>query len=184
MEIDVRPGRGREVVGPPGGPTVKIPSGFTITVTDHPPYDLRFVTAWDQAQRRLMLREVTFLSAGDEPVRMASIIRVAIGELTDQAMERHVLGGRGWPGVVEDHPDAEPERVDALVYLLSVALGSPKPSANVAIARGLSPASGPKRVGYARKAGLLPETSSGKPSAGLFSFDTAARRERMGHTHS
>lgn len=178
MHVAATPRRGRQAVGPPDGPTVSIPDGFTITVTDHPPYDLRFVTAWDPAERRLTLREATFLAADAEPVRMASIIRVAIGELIAGAMETAVLGERGWPGVVAGHPDDEPERVDALVYLLSVALGSPKPSANVAIARGLSPASGPKRVGYARKAGLLPETTSGRPSAGLSSFETAAKRRR------
>ena len=48
----------------------------------------------------------------------------------------------------------------------------------VAIARGLSPASGPKRVGAARKAGLLPETESGKPSAGLSTFQSAASKKR------
>ncbi len=32
------------------------------------------------------------------------------------------------------------------------------------VARGLSPASGPKRVLAARKAGLLPETKPGKPA--------------------
>jgi len=155
-----------------------VPAGFTITVTDHTPYDLRFVAAWDETERRLALREATFLAAEGDAVRMASIIRVAIGELTTQAMETAVLGERGWPGVIEDHPDDEPERVDALVYLLSVALGSQKPSANVAIARGLSPASGPKRVGLARKAGLLPETTSGKPSAGLSEFEAAANKRR------
>lgn len=178
MEIDTRPARGRETIGPPGGPTMKIPCGFTITITDHPPYDMRFVTTWDPDQRRLVLHEAAFAMADTEPVRMASIIRVAIAELTASAMETAVLGERCWTGIVTDHPDVEPERVDALVYLLSVALGSPKPSANVAIARGLSPASGAKRVGHARKAGLLPETESGRASAGLSTFHTAAQKRR------
>lgn len=180
MHFDTKASGSRKTVGPPGGPTVKVPSSFVIHVTDMEPYDLRFVTKWDDTERRLTIREATFLTSGDEPVRMAGIIRVAIGDLVDQAMEAEVLGERGWPGVVEDHPDHDQERVDALVYLLSVALGSPKPSANVAIARGLSPASGPKRVGAARKAGLLPATESGKPSAGLSSFDKAARGNRAG----
>lgn len=157
---------------------MKIPCGFTITITDHPPYDMVFVTAWDAGRRRLVLHDATFTMAGTEPVRMASIIRVAIAELTAQAMEASVLGGRGWASVVEDHPGVEPERVDALVYLLSVALGSPKPSANVAIARGLSPASGAKRVGHARKAGLLPETESGVANAGLSTFHHTAEGRR------
>lgn len=157
---------------------MSIPSGFTITVTEHDPYELRFVTAWDEAERRLTIREATFSATGGEPVRMASIIRVPIAELVGGAMESEVLGEAGWPSVVAAHPDAEPERVDALVYLLSVALGSQKPSANVAIARGLSPASGPKRVGTARKLGLLPETESGRASAGLSAFDSTARKRR------
>jgi hypothetical protein len=178
MNVDVRAARGRVEVGPPGGLTMNVPAGFTITVEDDPPYDLRFVTSWDEVERRLTVREATFSAVGAEPVRMASIIRVAVADVVGRAMEAHVLGERGWPGVVEDHPDAEPERLDALVYLLSVALGSQKPSANVAIARGLSPASGPKRVGYARKAGLLPETESGRPSAGLSRFQAAAKKRR------
>ena len=156
-----------------------VPTSFTIVVTDNPPYDLRFETAWNDNERRLTIREATFTATDDdEPVRMASIIRVAVGDIADRAMEQEVLGERGWEGVVADHPDDDPIRVDALVYLLSVALGSPKPSANVAIARGLSPASGPKRVGAARKAGLLPETESGKPSAGLGAFQAAASGKR------
>lgn len=178
MNVDVRAARGRVEVGPPGGPTMSVPRGFTITIDDDPPYDLRFVTEWDEVERRLTVREATFTAIGDEPVRMASIIRVAVAEAVGNAMEAHVLGERGWPGVVEDHPDTEPEQLDALVYLLSVALGSQKPSANVAIARGLSPASGPKRVGFARKAGLLPETESGRPAAGLSRFHATAKKRR------
>jgi len=179
MHFDVRTGRGREPVGPPGGPTVTVPTTFTITVTDDPPYDLRFQTVWNDQERRLTIREAVFTATtDDEPVRMASIIRVAVGDIAGRAMEQAVLGERGWAGVVADHPDDDPIRVDALVYLLSVALGSQRPSANVAIARGLSPASGPKRVGAARKTGLLPETESGKASAGLSAFQSAASRKR------
>ena len=55
--------------------------------------------------------------------------------------------------------------MDALIYLLAVAFQSPKPTATVALARALSPASGPKRVLAARKAGLLPDAEPGKPAA-------------------
>ena len=179
MRFEVANGPSREIVGPPGGPTVTVPGSAVITVTANPPHDLRLTLAWNERERRLTLREATFVAtADDEPVRMASIIRVAIGELIAQAMEAEVLGERGWAGVVADHPDDDHVHVDALVYLLSVAIGSPKPSANVAIARGLSPASGPKRVGSARKAGLLPETESGRPSAGLSTFQTTAKSMR------
>lgn len=178
MRVDAKPVRGRATVGPPDGPTVDIPAGFTVTIVEHPPYDLRFTTRWDDHERRHVVAESTFTATGEEPVRMASIIRIPIAELVGGAIEAAVLGEPGWPGVVADHPGVEPERVDALVYLLSVALGSPKPSANVAIARGLSPASGPKRVGTARKLGLIPETESGKASAGLSLYDATARRRR------
>lgn len=179
MRFDVEIGRGRESVGPPGGPSVTVPTSFTISVTDHPPYDLRFRTVWNDNERRLTIREATFsATTDDEAVRMASMIRVAVADIVDRAMEQEVLGERGWEGVVADHPDDDPICVDALVYLLSVALGSPKPSANVALARGLSAASGPKRVGAARKAGLLPETESGKPSAGLSTFQNVAGKKR------
>lgn len=177
MQVDVTTSRNRVDVGPPGGPVVRLPERFTITVTDSPPYDLRFVTEWDDAQRRHTIREAAFLAA-DDAVRMSSIIRVPIAETVSAAIESVVLDERGWAGLVADHDGHPPEQVDALVYLVSVAVGSAKPSANVAIARGLSPASGPKRVGAARKAGLLPETESGKASAGLGAFDRAARRRR------
>ena len=75
------------------------------------------------------------------------------------------LGGTSWTGILDKHSDHDPLAVDALIYLLAVAFHSPKPTATVALARGLSPASGPKRVLAARKAGLLPETEPGK-SAG------------------
>ena len=175
MRVDVTASRARVDVGPPGGPTVPVPERFTITVTDSPPYDLRFVTEWDATEGRHTIREATFLAAGDS-VRMSSIIRVPIAETVSAAIEARVLDERSWAGLVADHVDHPVEQVDALVYLVSVAVGSAKPSANVAIARGLSPASGPKRVGAARKSGLLPETESGRAAAGLGVFDRTARR--------
>ena len=175
MKVDITASRAKVEVGPPDGPDVALPARFTITVSEGSPYDLRFVTEWDEAERRHTIREATFLAA-DDAVRMSSIIRVPIAETVSAAIESRVLDDRGWAGVVADHPDHPAEHVDALVYLLSVAVGSAKPSANVAIARGLSPASGPKRVGAARKLGLIPEAESGKASAGLGAFDRAARR--------
>jgi hypothetical protein len=179
-------------VGPAGGPTYKIPAGFKITSTGDGPYDLKLTLEFSEEERRHTLREVTFTSTdGGEPVRMSQIMRVAIAELIERTLEEHVLGEAGWPGVVAaQDADLDQERVDALVYLLSVALGGQRPSATVAVARGLSPASGPKRVSIARKAGLIPATEPGKPSAGLGSFDKAAsgartpgrRRRRSGAT--
>lgn len=169
-------------VGPPGGPTFKIPSAFTLVATDEAPYDLRLGLEWSVEEGRLALREITFTAPdGAPPVRMAQIMRVAIAELIERTLEAEVLGDGGWPAVVASQPpDVEQERVDALVYLLSVALGGQRPSATVAVARGLSPASGPKRVATARKAGLIPETEPGKPSAGLSTYDTAARAAARG----
>ncbi|MCB0969180.1 MAG: hypothetical protein KDB37_20300 [Ilumatobacter sp.] len=175
MSVQVKASRARVDVGPPDGPTLSIPTRFTIEVTDTPPYDLTFVTEWDDDEGRHVVRSASFVG-NDDAVRMSSIIRVPIAETVSAAIESYVLDERGWSGIVADHPDESGEAVDALVYLASVAVGSPKPSANVALARGLSPASGPKRVGMARKLGLIPEAESGKPSAGLGAFDRAARR--------
>ena len=88
-----------------------VPTSFTIAVTDHRPHDLRFQTEWNDKERRLTIREATFTATNDdEPVRMASIIRVAVGEIAGRAMEEQVLGERGWEGVVADHPDDDPIR--------------------------------------------------------------------------
>jgi hypothetical protein len=177
MAYTVSPEAGQVTVGPPGGPTYTIPAGFTITTTGMGPYDLRLRLAWSEDERRHTLREATFTATDErEPVRMSKIMRVAIAELIERVLQEHVLGEQGWPGVVAAQPpDVDQEHVDALVYLLSVALGGQRPSATVAIARGLSPASGPTRVSIARKARLIPATEPGRPSAGLNSFDQTVR---------
>jgi hypothetical protein len=87
---------------------------------------------------------------------------MALRDTIQAALETEYLGGTSWRGVLDKHSDHDPLAVDALIYLLAVAFHSPKPTATVALARGLSPASGPKRVLAARKAGLLPETEPGK----------------------
>ncbi len=167
-------------VGPPGGPTFKIPAAFKIVSTGEPPYDLELSLAWSEEEGRHTLRQLTFTAPeGAEPVRMSRIMRVAIAEVIEKELQEYVLGEPGWPAVVAaQDPDTEQERVDALVYLLSVALGGQRPSATVAVARGLSPASGPKRVSIARQAGLIPATEPGKPSGGVASFDTATSKAR------
>ena len=66
--------------------------------------------------------------------------------------------------IIADHPDDDPIAVDALVYRLAYALGGQKPAATIAIARGLSPATGPKRAHHARQAGLIPPAEPGKAS--------------------
>jgi hypothetical protein len=88
---------------------------------------------------------------------MSRINQISLAEVIERCLVADVLGGPdGWPKLVAEHADADPVSVDALVYLLSHALGGQSPAATVAIARGLSQASGPKRVSNARQAGLIP----------------------------
>jgi hypothetical protein len=168
MQVSVKRSRSQVKVGPPGGPSVSIPRSVTIEVTESIPYDLTLVLEWRETERRLTLNQLTISSLEDgEPVRMANVIRVAIAELIGRTLEGEILDEFGWAGVVADHPDTDPIRVDALIYLLSVALGDRRPSATVARARGLSPATGPKRVAAARQAGLIPTTEPGRASASI-----------------
>ena len=163
MQIDVQPGRSKVSVGPPGGPTMSIPASCTIEVTDIEPYEVELKMEWIPEEGRLGTRQATYSALPQgESVRLASINKIALGDLLHRALETAFLGSGGWPDVILRHDDCEQIRVDALVYLLAVALDSPKPSATVALARGMSAASGPKRVANARKAGLIPETEPGK----------------------
>jgi hypothetical protein len=97
-------------------------------------------------------------------VRLASINKIALGEVVRRALEAEYIGSAGWDGIVDQFADHDQTTVDALVYLLAVALDSPKPSATVATARGLAPSSGPKRVSDTRKAGLISKTEPGRVS--------------------
>ncbi len=155
--------RGSVDVGPPGGPTLKIPSGFTIRATDVEPYDLELDVKWDPQHGRHTLRKLTIEARDDsDDVRMSKINQLKLREIVSTALVRELIGDGGWQQVVADHRDHDQVAVDALVYLLSHALGSQKPSATVATARGLSPATGPKRVSIARLLGLLPPAEPGK----------------------
>jgi hypothetical protein len=165
MLISVKTGRGRIAIGPPGGPTETIPSAVTVTVTDTSPYDVEARLEWSPTVGKLAVRSVCCTAVpGGEDVSPAGIARIALRETVQTALETEYLGGTGWPGLLDKHRDRDPLAVDALIYLLAVAFQSPKPTATVALARGLSPASGPKRVLAARKAGLLPDTEPGKPA--------------------
>src|SRR6476469_6991501 len=165
MRIDIPPGRGRVSVGPRGGPTETIPASVTVTITDTLPYDVEVRLEWDPAVGKLAVRKIccTAVPGGDD-VSPAGIARMALRDTIQAALESEYLGGTGWPGLLEAHQDHDALAVDALIYLLAVAFQSSKPTATVALARGLSPASGPKRVLAARKAGLLPETEPGRPA--------------------
>ena len=166
MRIDIIPGRGRISVGPPGGPTETIPASVTVTITDTFPYDVEARLEWSATVGKLAVRRVccTSLPGGDD-VSPAGMAGIALRDTIQKALETEYLGGTGWPALLDKHSDREPLAVDALIYLLAVALQSPKPTATVALARDLSAASGPKRVLAARRAGLLPETEPGR-SAG------------------
>jgi hypothetical protein len=165
MRIDITPGRGRVSVGPPGGPAETIPASVTVTITDTVPYDVEARLEWSPTVGKLAVRRVccTALPGGDD-VSPAGIARIALRDTVQTALETEYLGSTGWPGLLAKHGDHDSLSVDALIYLLAVAFQSPKPTATVALARGLSPATGPKRVLAARKAGLLPETEPGKPA--------------------
>ncbi len=165
MHIVVTPGRGRITIGPPAGPTETIPASVTVTVTDSFPYDVEARLEWSPTVGKLAVRKVccTAVPGGDD-VSPTGIARMALRDTIQVALETEYLGGTGWSGLLDKHRDRDPLAVDALIYLLALALQSPKPTATVALARGLSAASGPKRVLAARKAGLLPETEPGKPA--------------------
>ncbi len=120
---------------------------------------------WSDEKRKLTVRRATYASRdGGEPVRVADVSHMAMSEMLCPALEAAVLGDSGSRGLVERHRTESPAPVDALVYQLAVAIGSPKPSATVAFARGLSPATGPGRVA-ARREGLLPAAEPGRASA-------------------
>jgi hypothetical protein len=165
MRIEITPGRGRVIVGPPGGPTETIPASVNVTITDIFPYDVDARLEWDPSAGKLAVRKIccTALPAGDD-VSPTGIARMALRDTVRSALETEYLGGTSWRGLLDKHRDQDPLSVDALIDLLAVAFQNPKPTATVALARGLSPASGPKRVLAARKAGLLPETEPGKPA--------------------
>jgi hypothetical protein len=159
MATNVQPRAGKKItVGAPDGPHIKIPAAYTITVTGEAPYDLRLDVTWDANLGRHTLHQLTITEQPDgDYVRMSQINQIALAEIIERSLANDVLGGPGgWQQLVAEHGDDDPIAVDALVYLLSHALGGQSPSATIAIARGLSPASGPKRAANARQAGLIP----------------------------
>ncbi len=166
MRIDITPGRGRISVGPPGGPTETIPASVTVTITDTFPYDVEARLEWSPTVGKLAVRKVCCTGAcpAETTSRPPASPAWHYADTIQAALETEYLGGTSWPGLLDKHNEHDPLAVDALIYLLAVAFQSPKPTATVALARGLSPASGPKRVLAARKAGLLPETEPGKPA--------------------
>jgi hypothetical protein len=165
MTTEVVRRSGKVTVGPPDGPTMRIPAAFTIQVTGETPYDLRLLVRWDPDLGRHTLHQLTLTEqAGGEYVRMSQIKELALADLIERTLVDDVVGPGGWSTIIEDHPDIDPVALDALVYRLAFALGGQKPAATVALARGLSPATGPKRAQAARQAGLIPPAEPGKAS--------------------
>jgi hypothetical protein len=165
MTIRVQRRAGKVIVGPEAGPTHTIPAAFTIWVTDEPPYDLRLDVTWDPDLGRHKLHELTITEQPDgDYVRMSGINQLALADLVERALTDHVIGPEGWEKIVADQHDADPVAVDALIYRLAYALGGQRPAVMIALARRLSPATGPKRANRARHAGLIPPAEPGKAS--------------------
>jgi hypothetical protein len=49
-------------------------------------------------------------------VRAAELARIKIGQLIEANFAAEMLDSRGWSGIIEDHEDADPSAVDALIY--------------------------------------------------------------------
>ena len=158
--------RGKVLVGPE--PLARpVPRSARIAVTDKDPYDVEVGMNWDDDEQRLVPEDVRILRRLDgPPVRVTEVARLRIGETLVNSLTAEVLDTRGWSGVVEDHPRADPAAVDALIYALAHALGSHNPTQTVALARGLQPGSAIKRVMRAREMGYLGEAQKGR-SGGL-----------------
>ena len=165
MDLEIST-RGRVPVGP-NGLTRFVPRSARIVVTDKDPYDLDIRIVWDDDEQRLVADDVRISRRPDGvPVRVAELAQVKIGELLATSLTAEVLDSRGWSGVVEDHPDADPAAVDALIYGLAHALASHNPTQTVALARNLQPGSAIKRVMRARELGYLGPAQKGR-SGGL-----------------
>ena len=165
MEFDITT-RGKVPVGP-NGLARTVPRSVRIVVTDKDPYDLDIRLVWDDDEQRLVTDDlrVTRRPAGI-PVRAADLGRIRIGQLIETSLAVEVLDSRGWSGIIDDHPDADPAAVDALIYSLAHALGGHNPTQTVAIARELQPGSAIKRVMRARELGYLGAATKGR-SGGL-----------------
>jgi hypothetical protein len=157
---------GKVAVGPPGGPTVAIPTRFVVSITDEPPYDLLLDVTWDAGLGRHTLHQLTLTEQPGGPyVRMSQINQLALADIIERSLTEDVLGPGEWPGIVAAHADHDPVAVDALIYRLAFALGGQRPAATIAVARGLALSTGPKRAVHARQLGLIPPAAEpGKPA--------------------
>jgi hypothetical protein len=144
-----------------------VPRNARIVVTGKDPYDLELRLTWDDDEQRLVPEDVRVTRRPNGmPVRAAELARIKIGELIEANLIAEVLDTRGWSGIIEDHADADPAAVDALIYSLAHALGGHNPTQTVALARNLQPGSAIKRVMRARQLGYLGKATKGR-SGGL-----------------
>ena len=147
----------------PDGLTFQVPTSARVVLTGRKPYDLDISLEFDDDLQRLVVNELGVKrQAGGDPVRGTELQHVRLADLIERALVSEVLDGRGWPGLVADHPDNDPVAVDALVYTVSYALCGQRPTQTVAEARGLKPGSSIKRVMRAREAGYLGRAHKGR----------------------
>ena len=171
MEFDITT-RGKVAVGP-NGLARSVPRSVRIVVTDKDPYDLDIRLSWDDDEQRLVPDDVRITRRPNGmPVRAAELARIRIGELIETNLAAEILDTRGWSGIIEDHPDADPAAVDALIYAMAHALGGHNPTQTVGLARNLQPGSAIKRVMRARQLGYLGKATKGR-SGGLANGDSA-----------
>ena len=171
MEFDITT-RGKVAVGP-NGLARSVPRSVRIVVTGKDPYDLDIRLSWDDDEQRLVPDDVRITRRPNGmPVRAADLARIRIGELIETNLAAEILDTRGWSGIIEDHPDADPAAVDALIYAMAHALGGHNPTQTVGLARNLQPGSAIKRVMRARQLGYLGKATKGR-SGGLANGDSA-----------
>ena len=109
MEFDITT-RGKVSVGP-NGLARTVPRSVRIVVTDKDPYDLDIRLSWDDDEQRLVPDDVRVTRRPDGiPVRAADLGRIQIGQLIETNLTAEVLDSRGWSGIIDDHPDADPRR--------------------------------------------------------------------------
>ena len=148
--------RGKVLVGP-NGLARPVPRSARVTITGKDPYDLDIRLNWDDDEQRLVPDDVRITRRPDgRPIRVAELARIRFGDTIAASLATEVLDTRGWAGIIEDHPRADPAAVDALIYSLAHALGTHNPTQTVSLARGLQPGSAIKRVMRARR--TLPPT--------------------------
>jgi hypothetical protein len=118
VEFDITT-RGKVSVGP-NGLARTVPRSVRIVVTGNDPYDLDIRLTWDDEEQRLVPDDVRVTRRPNGiPVRAADLARIKIGQLIESNLAAELLDHRGWSGIIDDHDDADPAAVDALIYALA-----------------------------------------------------------------